>query len=42
MRHYLHSLDYPGKDEHIACAPDPKIVGTVHRKLDYSNAKNAE
>ncbi len=42
MRHYLHSLDYPGKDEAVACAPDPKIVGNVHRKLDYSNKKNAE
>jgi polyphosphate kinase len=42
MRHYLHNLDYPGKDEAIACAPDPKIVGNVHRKLDYSNKKHAE
>ncbi len=42
MRHYLHTLNYPGKDEAVACAPDPKIVGSVHRKLDYSNKKNAE
>lgn len=42
MRHYLYTLDYPGKDETVACAPDPKIVGNVHRKLDYSNKKNAE
>jgi len=42
IRHYLHTLDYPGKDEVVACAPDPKIVGNVHRKLDYSNKKNAE
>ncbi len=42
MRHFLHNLDYPGKDEAVACAPDPKIVGNVHRKLDYSNDKHAE
>ena len=42
MRHYLHTLDYPGKDEYVARAPDPKIVGSVHHKLDYSNKKHAE
>ncbi|HID37669.1 MAG TPA: polyphosphate kinase 2, partial [Ghiorsea sp.] len=42
IRHYIHTLDYPGKDENVACAPDPKIVGSVHRKLDYSNKKHAE
>jgi len=26
MRHFLHSLDYPGKDPEVACAPDPKVV----------------
>jgi polyphosphate kinase 2 len=27
MRHFLSSLDYPGKDPAIACPPDPLIVG---------------
>ncbi|WP_255552175.1 polyphosphate kinase 2 [Maritimibacter dapengensis] len=27
MRHFLWTLDYPDKDRHIACAPDPLIVG---------------
>ncbi len=27
MRHFLASLDYPGKDAAVACAPDPLIVG---------------
>ncbi len=27
MRHFLSTLDYPGKDETIAAAPDPLIVG---------------
>lgn len=27
MRHFLVSIDYPGKDLAIACAPDPLIVG---------------
>jgi polyphosphate kinase 2 (PPK2 family) len=26
IRHFLNSLDYPGKDEDIAQQPDPKIV----------------
>jgi len=29
IRHFLHNLDYPGKDEKIVYAPDPKIVGHV-------------
>jgi polyphosphate kinase 2 len=28
MRHFLHSLPYPNKDPHIACAPDPLLVGS--------------
>ena len=28
MRHFLHSLHYPGKDEHVAHAPDPLLVGS--------------
>lgn len=35
MRHFLNSLDYPGKDAMVAEAPDPLIVGraehVVHR-----------
>jgi polyphosphate kinase 2 len=29
MRHFLHSLDYPGKDERVVHAPDPLIVGST-------------
>ncbi len=35
MRHFLSTLDYPGKDRHIATPPDPLIVGgaahVIHR-----------
>jgi polyphosphate kinase 2 len=35
MLHFLDSLDYPGKDKHVAHAPDPLIVGqaghVIHR-----------
>ncbi len=35
MRHFLSTLDHPGKDKKIAHAPDPLIVGhaahVVHR-----------
>ena len=35
MRHFLSSLDYPGKDTEIVAAPDPLIVGSaghvIHR-----------
>nr|WP_238364339.1 polyphosphate kinase 2 [Mesobacterium pallidum] len=35
MLHFLDSLDYPGKDLHVAHAPDPMIVGgaghVIHR-----------
>lgn len=27
LRHFLHTLDYPGKDEKIAHLPDPLLVG---------------
>ena len=33
MRHFLNSLDYPGKDRHIAHAPDPLIVSTAQHVL---------
>ena len=29
IRHLLHSIPYDNKDEKIACAPDPLIVGTA-------------
>ena len=29
MRHVLYNLPYEGKDENVAVAPDPKIVGSV-------------
>lgn len=29
MRHFLHSLPYPGKDLHVAVAPDPLLVGSA-------------
>ncbi|MCB9992445.1 MAG: polyphosphate kinase 2 [Hyphomicrobiaceae bacterium] len=28
MMHFLHTLPYPGKDEHLVRAPDPLIVGS--------------
>ena len=28
MRHVLHALDYEGKDDSVACAPDPSIVAS--------------
>lgn len=33
MRHFLHSLDYPGKNEKIARAPDPLIVGRAEHVI---------
>ncbi|MBN2905756.1 MAG: polyphosphate kinase 2 [Rhodobacteraceae bacterium] len=33
MRHFLHGLDYPGKDEKIARAPDPLIVGRAEHVI---------
>ncbi len=37
MRHFLASLDYPGKDRKIAKAPDPKIVGKADHVLHQSD-----
>ena len=34
MRHFLYHLDYPGKDENLARAPDPKIAGPVDQIYD--------
>ena len=36
MRHFLDSLDYPGKDPKIAAAPDPRIVGRADHVLQKS------
>lgn len=36
MRHFLNSLDYPGKDPEVACAPDPQIVSTAQYVLHNS------
>lgn len=33
MRHFLHSLDYPGKDPEIARAPEPEIVGPAAKVI---------
>jgi hypothetical protein len=38
MRHFLSSLDYPGKDPEIARAPDPLIVGSADQVLSASAA----
>lgn len=37
IRHFLHSLDYPGKDPKIACAPDPAVVMTTDTTLKQSD-----
>lgn len=37
MLHFLNSLDYPGKDLHIAHAPDPLIVSTASHVIHRSN-----
>ncbi|MEO1679829.1 MAG: polyphosphate kinase 2 [Pseudomonadota bacterium] len=34
MRHFLSTLDYPGKDPKIATPPDPLIVGRVAQVLE--------
>lgn len=33
MRHFLASLDYPGKDPEIACAPEVEIVGAAAKVI---------
>ena len=37
MRHFLSSLDYPGKDPKIAVSPDPRIVGRADHVLHRSD-----
>jgi polyphosphate kinase 2 len=36
MKHFLNSLEYPGKDPEVACAPDPLIVSTAQHVLHNS------
>jgi len=37
MRHFLSTLDYPGKDTSIATLPDPRIVGKADHVLHNSD-----
>ncbi len=37
MRHFLSTLDYPGKDPKIAAPPDPRIVGRADHVLHRSD-----
>ncbi|MFY0309508.1 polyphosphate kinase 2 [Leisingera sp. D0M16] len=37
MRHFLASLEYPGKDPEIAAVPDPLIVGQAHHVIHQSD-----
>ncbi len=37
MRHFLSTLDYPGKDAKIATPPDPRIVGRADHVLHRSD-----
>ena len=37
MRHFLSTLDYPGKDAEIAQAPDPLIVGHASHVVHASD-----
>ena len=34
MQHFLSSLDYPGKNEHVLHGPDPLIVGTPSQVIE--------
>ncbi|MEM9248998.1 MAG: polyphosphate kinase 2 [Pseudomonadota bacterium] len=40
MRHFLSTLDYPGKDPAIATLPDPLIVGSADQVLSTSGTKD--
>lgn len=37
IRHFLHSLDYPGKDETIVLPPDPAVVRSADRDVSNEN-----
>ncbi|HMO07079.1 MAG TPA: polyphosphate kinase 2 [Paracoccaceae bacterium] len=41
MRHFLHGLDYPGKDPEVAQAPDPLIVGGARQVIGPGNHRLA-
>jgi len=36
MQHFLSTLPYPGKDEHVVHGPDPLIVGSTHHVIGKS------
>jgi polyphosphate kinase 2 len=33
MRHFLHHIDYPGKDLDVAIPPDPRVVGSAEQAI---------
>jgi polyphosphate kinase 2 len=33
MRHFLHHVDYPGKDLDVAIPPDPRVVGSAEQAI---------
>ena len=39
MRHLLHAMPYPNKDEQIACAPDPLIVQSAKQFYEDSSER---
>ncbi|MFJ1573701.1 MULTISPECIES: polyphosphate kinase 2 [unclassified Pseudomonas] len=41
IRHFLHSLEYPGKDLRVAHAPDPLLVGRASRGFEEDEAPAA-
>ncbi|RBL65961.1 polyphosphate kinase 2, partial [Pseudomonas sp. MWU13-2625] len=42
IRHFLHELDYPGKDLKVAHAPDPLLVGRASRVLEEDEGTQAQ
>ncbi len=36
LRHFIHALPYDGKDEEIACEPDPLLVGSASNIFEKS------
>ena len=37
MRHFLSTLDYPGKDPEVATAPHPEIVGSAQKVIHHAD-----
>jgi hypothetical protein len=37
MRHFLHHIDYPGKDPAIALPPDPRVVGSAEQAMPHGS-----